>query len=124
MGVLLNCRGLDKRFDDRQAVDGITFSIDAGEVYGLLGPNGAGKTTTIKMVCGLLQPDAGSVEIEGRALDRDLSAKALIGYVPQDVALYPDLTAAENLSFLGRLYALRRTPASARSRGARAHRPY
>jgi ABC-2 type transport system ATP-binding protein len=106
MGTLLNCRGLDKRFGDRQAVNGITFSIDAGEVYGLLGPNGAGKTTTIKMVCGLLQPDGGSVEIEGRALDHDLSAKALIGYVPQDVALYPDLTAAENLSFLGRLYGL------------------
>ena len=106
VGVLLECRGLEKRFGDRQAVNGITFSIDAGEIYGLLGPNGAGKTTTIKMVCGLLQPDEGNVAIEGRALNHDLSAKALIGYVPQEVALYPDLTAAENLSFLGRLYAL------------------
>ena len=104
--MLLECRGLDKRFGDRHAVDGVTFSIDAGEVYGLLGPNGAGKTTTIKMVCGLLQPDAGSVAIEGRSLDHDVGAKALIGYVPQDVALYPDLSAAENLSFLGRLYSL------------------
>ena len=97
MGALLECRGLDKRFGERQAVDGITFSIDAGEVYGLLGPNGAGKTTTIKMVCGLLRPDGGSVEIKGRALDRDLSARALIGYVPQETFLFHDTVRANLL---------------------------
>ncbi|HLX89021.1 MAG TPA: ATP-binding cassette domain-containing protein [Acidimicrobiales bacterium] len=64
MATLLECRGLEKRFGDRLAVDGITFSIDTGEVFGLLGPNGAGKTTTVKMVCGLLEPDAGRVLID------------------------------------------------------------
>ena len=103
---LLECRGLAKRFGDRTAVDDVSFEVGAGEIYGLLGPNGAGKTTTIKMVCGLLAPDAGSVLVAGRTMGEDLAAKALVGYVPQDVALYPDLTAAENLAFLGRLYRL------------------
>ena len=106
MSTLLECRGLAKRFGDRRAVDDVSFTVAAGEVYGLLGPNGAGKTTTIKMVCGLLAPDAGTVVVAGRSMTEDLSAKSLVGYVPQDVALYPDLTAAENLAFLGRLYRL------------------
>ena len=103
---VLSCSGLTKRFGDRTAVDGIGFTVGPGEIYGLLGPNGAGKTTTIKMVCGLLDPDGGSVAICGRPLG-DLEVRALVGYVPQDIALYPDLTARENLSFLGRLYGLR-----------------
>ncbi len=104
---LLACDGLSKRFGDRDAVDGVGFAVAAGEVYGLLGPNGAGKTTTIKMVCGLLVPDAGTVTVEGRDVADDLAVRARVGYVPQEVALYPDLTAAENLAFLGRLYGLR-----------------
>ncbi|HAM01564.1 MAG TPA: export ABC transporter ATP-binding protein [Acidimicrobiaceae bacterium] len=105
-GPVLSCAGLVKRFAQRTAVDGIGFQVDAGEIYGLLGPNGAGKTTTIKMVCGLLDADAGVVTIGGRPL-AELSVRALVGYVPQDIALYPDLTARENLAFLGRLYGLR-----------------
>jgi ABC-2 type transport system ATP-binding protein len=96
-----------KSFDGRLAVDAISFEVAPGEVYGLLGPNGAGKTTTIKMVCGLLRPDAGAISIDGRSTQRDLSVRSLVGYVPQEVALYPDLTAGENLEFLGRLYRLR-----------------
>ena len=103
---LLTCDGLTKSFGDRAAVDAISFSISPGEIYGLLGPNGAGKTTTIKMVCGLVAPDAGTITIAGRAAAHDLSVKSLVGYVPQDIALYPDLTARENLDFLGRLYGL------------------
>ena len=103
---LLECQGLAKRFGDRLAVDDVSFRLAPGEIYGLLGPNGAGKTTTIKMVCGLLAPDQGTITIGGRSVAHDLSVKALVGYVPQDVALYPDLTARENLSFLGRLYKL------------------
>ncbi len=106
---LLACTDLTKRYGDRVAVDGVSFSVGRGEVYGLLGPNGAGKTTTIKMVCGLLPPDAGTVSLDGREPARDAAARARVGYVPQDVALYPDLTAAENLAFLGRLYGLRGT---------------
>jgi ABC-2 type transport system ATP-binding protein len=106
---LLLCQGLTKRFGDRLAVDDVTFSLAPGEIYGLLGPNGAGKTTTIRMVCGLLAPDQGTITIAGKVADGDLSVKSLVGYVPQDVALYPDLTARENLAFLGRLYKLHGT---------------
>ncbi len=105
-GALLRCDNLRRSFGDRPAVEGISFSIEPGEIYGLLGPNGAGKTTTIKMVCGLLAPDSGDVTVEGRHVNSDLSVRSLIGYVPQDIALYPDLTASENLRFIARLYKL------------------
>ncbi len=105
---VLRCTQLSRRFGDRVAVDDISFSVQPGETYGLLGPNGAGKTTTIRMACGLLRRDGGSVHIAGHALDDDADrARSMIGYVPQDIALYPDLTAAENLRFFGRLYGLR-----------------
>ncbi|HMC41924.1 MAG TPA: ABC transporter ATP-binding protein, partial [Acidimicrobiales bacterium] len=98
---------LTKRFGSRVAVEGLSLEIAAGESYGLLGPNGAGKTTTISLVCGLLRPDGGEVVVAGHRLDGDdLAAKKAIGYVPQEVALYPDMTARENLSFFGRLYGL------------------
>ncbi|HVV37785.1 MAG TPA: ABC transporter ATP-binding protein [Acidimicrobiales bacterium] len=103
----LRCEGLVKRFGERTAVDGVSFTVSTGEIYGLLGPNGAGKTTTIKLACGLLEPDAGVATVDGME-SRDLAAKAVVGYVPQDIALYPDLTARENLAFIGRLYGLRR----------------
>jgi ABC-2 type transport system ATP-binding protein len=107
VGPVLCCRGLVKRFGDRIAVDGVGFEIAAGERYGLLGPNGAGKTTTISMICGLLRRDAGEVVVAGRPMhERATQAKAAVGYVPQEVALYPDLTATENLHFFGRLYGL------------------
>jgi ABC-2 type transport system ATP-binding protein len=105
---VLACSGLRKRFGDRLVVDDVGFSIAPGETYGLLGPNGAGKSTTINIVCGLLRRDAGTVTIGGIELDDDaIAVKRLIGLVPQDVALYPDLTARENLRFFGRLYDLR-----------------
>jgi ABC-2 type transport system ATP-binding protein len=107
--AVLVCRGLRKAFGERVAVDGVSLMIAEGECYGLLGPNGAGKTTTISMICGLLDRDAGEVTIEGHPLRPDsTSVKAAIGYVPQDVAIYPDLTAAENLHFFGRLYGMSR----------------
>ncbi len=108
MDLVLRCEHLTRRFGERVAVDDVSFGIAPGETYGLLGPNGAGKTTTIRMVCGLLRRDAGSVHVGDLTVDaRSLAAKARIGYVPQDVALYPDLTARENLEFVGRLYGLR-----------------
>lgn len=104
---VLSCEGLRKTFGDRVAVDDVGFTIAAGETYGLLGPNGAGKTTTISMICGLLNRDAGHVTLQGRALDTDtIDVKAAIGFVPQEVAIYPDLTARENLRFFGKLYDL------------------
>ena len=104
---VLECTGLVRRFGDRTAVDGVGFQIAPGETYGLLGPNGAGKTTTIRLVCGLLEADAGTVAVAGRPVTTGPSpAKALIGYVPQEIALYPDLTVAENLRFFARLQGL------------------
>jgi ABC-2 type transport system ATP-binding protein len=104
---VLSCTGLRKRFGDLQAVAGISFEIAPGETYGLLGPNGAGKTTTISIVCGLLEPDAGAVEVAGVPLTtHSVAAKAAVGYVPQELAIYPDLTGAENLRFFARLYGL------------------
>ncbi len=104
---VLRCTGLRKTFGDRVAVDDVGFEIAAGETYGLLGPNGAGKTTTISMICGLLTRDAGRVELQGRELDTGtIDVKAEIGFVPQEIAIYPDLTARENLRFFGKLYDL------------------
>jgi ABC-2 type transport system ATP-binding protein len=106
-GLVLRCADLRKRFGDRVAVDGVGFEIRPGETYGLLGPNGAGKTTTISMVCGLLPADAGEVLVAGRRVDTHATAaRAAIGFVPQEIAIYPDLTARENLRFFGKLYGL------------------
>jgi ABC-2 type transport system ATP-binding protein len=108
MEPVLHCSGLVKRFGERTAVDGVSFSIGVGETYGLLGPNGAGKTTTISMICGLLTPDAGGVAVAGHPMVGDaIEAKAEIGLVPQDLALYEDLTARDNLRFFGRLQGLK-----------------
>jgi ABC-2 type transport system ATP-binding protein len=105
--AVLTCSGLTKRFGDRLAVDGVGFEIQRGETYGLLGPNGAGKTTSISMICGLLTRDGGEVVVDGRPISPSATeAKAAIGYVPQDLAIYPDLTARENLLFFGHLYGL------------------
>jgi linearmycin/streptolysin S transport system ATP-binding protein len=104
---VLECGDLHKRFGEIEAVRGISFKIAEGETYGLLGPNGAGKTTTISMVCGLLEPDAGQVQVAGkRVTTHSVAEKAAIGYVPQELAIYPDLSARENLQFFARLYGL------------------
>jgi len=104
---VLEARGLRKAFKDLVAVKDVSFSIAEGETYGLLGPNGAGKTTTISMAIGLLERDAGEVLVDGREIrTTSTTAKAAIGYVPQDIAIYPDLTARENLTFFGSLYGM------------------
>ena len=104
---VLEARGLEKSFGDLKAVDGASFHIAPGETYGLLGPNGAGKTTAISMIAGLLKLDGGEVEINGERMSpKAVAPKAHIGLVPQDLAIYPDLTAAENMTFFGRLYGM------------------
>ena len=106
-GLVLECRDLRKSFGELVAVDGVGFTIAEGETYGLLGPNGAGKTTSISMICGLLERDGGEVFVDGQPLTTSsVAAKRAVGYVPQDIAIYPDLTARENLAFFGRLYGL------------------
>ena len=112
---ILECRDLRKSFGDLVAVSGISFHIAEGETYGLLGPNGAGKTTTISMICGLLEGDGGEVLIDGVSLTpTSVAVKAGIGYVPQELAIYPDLTARENLRFFARLYGMGRKEANGR----------
>ncbi len=108
-GKVLEVSGIRKRFDDIQAVAGVSFSIDHGETYGLLGPNGAGKTTAISMIAGLRRPDAGEIIVLGQPMTpTSREPKAAVGLVPQDLAIYPDLTARENLRFFGRLYSMER----------------
>ena len=92
----------------KPAIDGISMTINQGEIFGLLGPNGAGKTTTISILCGLFAPSKGDVYIDGLSARKDMEQiKTVIGIVPQDIALYPSLTAYENLRFIGRMYGLK-----------------
>jgi ABC-2 type transport system ATP-binding protein len=104
---MIRAENLAKAYGDLRAVDGISFEVRKGEIYGLLGPNGAGKTTTLSMLAGLLRPDAGRILFEGTDLaTRPLEVKAKLGVVPQEVALYEELTARENLRFWAGLYGL------------------
>ncbi len=99
---------LKKNFGELKAVRGVSFTAQAGEVLSLLGPNGAGKSTTISMLSGLLEPNEGDATIMGYSVRREpLQAKSHLGVVPQDIALYPDLSARENLVFWGKMYGLR-----------------
>ncbi len=104
----IEAHDLRKSFGSLQAVRGVTFQARAGEILSLLGPNGAGKSTTISILAGLLQPDDGEACIDGHSIRHDAAAaKAALGVVPQDIALYPDLSARENLDFWGKMYGLR-----------------
>jgi len=103
--VIIN--DLIKKYGDFTAVDGISFEIQAGELFGLLGPNGAGKTTTISVISCILNPTSGNVFVGGYSVKKyPTKVKSLMGVVPQEVALYPTLTAVENLNFWGRMYGL------------------
>ena len=116
MQPALIVKNLHKTFrngSNLKAVDGVSFEVNQGEIFSLLGPNGAGKTTTISMMSALLRPDNGAtgasdIHIMGISLMSDpLAAKAMLGVVPQDIALYEDMTARENLNFWGRMYGLK-----------------
>jgi ABC-2 type transport system ATP-binding protein len=107
---IIEIKNLSKRYkgSDELALKDITLDIYPREIFGLLGPNGAGKTTTISILCGLFKPTGGNIVIDGFNLRNELDQiKQLIGVVPQDIALYPTLTAMENLTFFGNMYGLR-----------------
>lgn len=107
---MISVQGLSKRFGELRAVDHISFEVAQGELFGFLGPNGAGKTTTISMVSGLLRPDEGTVTLGDYNLwESPRKAKHLLGLVPQEVALYEEFTASENLFFWGGLYDIPRS---------------
>ncbi|MEO4045940.1 ABC transporter ATP-binding protein [Pseudomonas sp. CAU 1711] len=99
--LVIRARGLSKRFGQLSAVDHLDLSVPRAEVFGFLGPNGCGKSTTIRMLCGLLLPSEGEVEVLGYQIPRDAEAlKRRIGYMTQKFSLYEDLTVQENLEFL------------------------
>ena len=105
--AVLTINSLRKTFGPLVAVDGVSFAIEAGQLVGLLGPNGAGKTTTVSLIAGLVTPDRGEVLIGGRTLAGDTDPnKRRIGLVPQDLALYEELTARDNMRFFGALYGM------------------
>jgi ABC-2 type transport system ATP-binding protein len=102
---MLNLQGISKRFGERLAVNEVSLSVAQGEFFGLLGPNGAGKSTAISMIVGALAPDSGSITLDGMPVTLTANdAKANIGFVPQEIALYEDLSPYENLLFFGSLY--------------------
>ena len=105
---ILKAQDLYKKFDDFEAVSGVSFEIAPGEIYSLLGPNGAGKTTTISMLTGLLSPTRGDAYLNGFSVRKDVNrVKEIIGVVPREIALYPTITARENLNFWGKMQGLR-----------------
>ena len=113
----LEIKGLVKHFD-RPAVDGLDLTVRGGEFYALLGPNGAGKTTTLRMVAGLLRPDAGSISVFGiDALEDPIEAKRLIAWVSDEPMIYDKLTPFEYLEFVAGLWSIDAATAEARARG-------
>jgi ABC-2 type transport system ATP-binding protein len=106
--LAIQVSNLHKSFGEIKAVQGVSFDVEPGEIFGLLGPTGAGKTTTISMLSTLLRPDEGDASIMGHSLRHDpMAVKSVLGVVPQEIALYEDLSARENLTFWGKMYGLR-----------------
>jgi len=118
MSDAIAVEGLSKRFAEVQAVSNLSFSVHQGELFGFLGPNGAGKTTTINMLTGLARPDEGSIHIGGiDCINRPRAAQHLIGVVPDESNLYPELTGFENLCFCAALYGLDKARRQDRAKG-------
>jgi ABC-2 type transport system ATP-binding protein len=110
-GKAIQVQDLHKNYGDVYAVQGVSFDVQAGEIFSLLGPNGAGKTTTISMISCLLRPTQGDVRVMGSSITGDpMAVKEAIGVVPQEIALYDDLSARENLTFWGKMYGLHGKP--------------
>jgi len=115
---MIRAEDLRKRYGDRVALDGVSFSVNAGEIVGLLGPNGAGKTTTLSILSGVIVPDSGHASIATHDLATEPRvARKSLGLVPQSLALYPTLTALENLLFWGRIQGMSSRDALNRARG-------
>jgi ABC-2 type transport system ATP-binding protein len=104
---MLEVKGLSKSYRGLPAIDGVSFRVGAGEIVGYVGPNGSGKSTTVKIVTGLLEPNAGVVLFEGASIRNDLKAyRAAFGYVPEEAHVYTHLSAMEYLQLVGRLRSL------------------
>ena len=112
-GFVIDVHGVTKKFGERVVVNNIAMQVRYGEIYGFLGPNGSGKTTFLRMLCGLLKPDAGS----GQCLDYDFRTqsseiKKHVGYMTQRFSFYEDLTIEENLDFIARIYGVQQRKAA------------
>lgn len=103
---MIEVQNLQKKYENIIAVNGVSFKVDKGRTFGLLGPNGAGKTTTIKLLCGIIKPDSGTVSLNGRTDPTLMDVRRSLGVVPQTLAIYEELSAEENLRFIGRMYEL------------------
>ncbi|RZM32046.1 MAG: ATP-binding cassette domain-containing protein, partial [Sphingomonas sp.] len=96
--------GLVKQYDDRRVVDGVDLAVPGGAIYGVLGPNGAGKTTTLRMILGIIEPDAGTRSLLGAHHPRDAGDR--VGYLPEERGLYPSMKARDAVAFMGALRGL------------------
>ena len=106
--LAIDVRGLHKRFGERHVVNDVSLQVQRGEIFGFLGPNGSGKTTCIRMLCGLLTPDAGSGTCLGFDIVRDSTEiKRHVGYMTQRFSFWEDLSIRENLDFVARIYGIR-----------------
>ena len=103
---MIEVQNLQKKYENIIAVNDISFKVDKGRTFGLLGPNGAGKTTTIKLLCGIIKPDSGTVSLNGKTDPTLIDVRRSLGVVPQTLAIYEELSAEENLRFIGRMYEL------------------
>ena len=102
---MLQIKQLTKHYGTKTAVDGLTLTIQPGEIYGFLGPNGAGKTTTLKCCCGILRPDSGEVLVDGVSMQKEpLRAKRKLAYLPDDPKLYEYMTGIQYLDFIADVY--------------------
>ncbi|HWQ29699.1 MAG TPA: ABC transporter ATP-binding protein [Negativicutes bacterium] len=109
MEYAISIKNLVKRFGSFTAVNGISFDIPKGKIFGFLGPNGSGKSTTIRMICGVLSPTSGEGKVLGYDLVKDTETiKHNIGYMSQKFSLYEDLTVEENLDFYGNIYLMKK----------------
>ncbi|MEY9863122.1 ABC-2 type transport system ATP-binding protein [Catenulispora sp. GAS73] len=107
---MLELEGLRKRYGDRVALDGVTFSVRPGELYGFVGTNGAGKTTTMRITLGVLEPDAGSVRFQGKSVDT--ATRRTFGYMPEERGLYPKMRVGDQLRYLAELHGMSRGDAA------------
>lgn len=108
---MLELEGLTRRYGDRTVLDGLSFGVERGQMLGFVGPNGAGKTTTMRIVLGVLEPNAGEVRFEGRPID--FAARSRFGYMPEERGLYPKMRVRDQLAYLAELHGLSRTDATA-----------
>jgi len=120
--IAIKAENLQKKFGNVVAVDDVSFDIEKGEIFGFLGPNGAGKTTTIRLLTGILLPDAGNVTVEGINLGNNpIEAKMMMGVIPETGNVYVDLTAKQNMYLAGKYYGMTKEALEKKSEGLLSH---